>query len=172
MVDPMRLKVLKALCDKLAEISAPEFNFTLSGNVFRGRATFGADDPLPLVSVLEDPQTTAPQAPPKFTSEPVRMATMNLLVQGWAERPIQAQDNGTDAAYYLLSDVQRKLAEIVSERGPKGGFLSDTAETLLIGEPVVRPPDETSDAAWFWLRVTVSYFENLADPAWMPYSGD
>ena len=84
MVDPMRLKVLKALCDKLAEISAPEFNFTLSGNVFRGRATFGADDPLPLVSVLEDPQTTAPQAPPKFTSEPVRMATMNLLVQGWA----------------------------------------------------------------------------------------
>ena len=170
MVEPLRLKIVKALCAKLEEIEAPGYNFTLSGNVFRGRATFGADDPLPMVSILEDPQALAPQAPPKFTSEPVRTATMNLLVQGWAEKPIQSPDNGTDNAYYLLSDVQRKLAEIVQDRGPNGGFLSDMVENLLIGEPVVRPPDETSDAAWFWLRVTVNYVENLADPTWMPYS--
>ena len=170
MIEPLRLKIIKSLCAKLEEISEPNFNYTLSGKVFRGRTMFGADDPLPMVSLLEDPQPAAPAAPPKFTSEPVRTATMNLLVQGWVEKPIQSPDNGTDNAYCLLADVQRKLSEIVRDRSPNGGFLSDMVENLLIGEPVVRPPDETSDAAWFWLRVTVSYVENLADPAWMPYS--
>lgn len=161
MKEPFRLRVLKALTDALREITPDNgYCHDLSEAVFRGRAVFGESDPLPMVSILEaidqKEQRPAPEAGVHFKGE------WELLIQGFLD---DDTENPTDPAHALMAEVKQRL---VKERARDrqlnilgmGGKVTD----LYFSPGVVRPPDEDSAKAYFWLRVTLVLVENLADP--------
>lgn len=138
--------------------------------VYRGRAFFGAGDPLPMVAVLERPDPADPLADPPL---PARRQSYDwhLVVQGFV-----ADDklNPTDPADILLCDVKRRLA-IERDRRDPSGKLPDAfglggrreknrIEELSFGAGVVRPADEVSANAYFWLGLTLSVIEDPLFP--------
>lgn len=161
MADPFRLKVLKALTAVLEEITlANGYNHNLSGKVFRGREIFGEDDPLPMVSILEAIEQSEDIAPPE--SSPNFKGPWELQIQGFVEDDRQ---NPTDPAHHLMADVKKRLAmERVKERQYNIFGLEGKVFELRISPGVVRPPDDVSAKAYFWLRISIEMVENLMDP--------
>jgi hypothetical protein len=173
MADTKRLLMLKALTTHLeTEVSiANGYNNDLAGKVFRGRMYYSEKMPLPSVSILD---ALNPDRFPRKAGEQDKAASASqhegyvLLVQGWVE---DDELNPTDPAHVLMGDVKKALAKI-----NKGGHplrpLDQHAAYLLGGlvtridiEPgTVRPPDELSAKAFFWLRVAVGFAEDLNDP--------
>lgn len=166
MSDPFRLRVLKRLSEIIEEIypenpSAPfQHEFDLRGRVFRGRIRFGHGDGLPLISILEPPipletlvgrNTNVNQAGP-----------WELLIQGFVD---DDKDHPSDPAHRLMAEVKAKL---VAEKRKEQGFnifgMGNRVHELLLGQGSVRPPDEASDKAFFWLTLTLHLVENLEDP--------
>lgn len=179
--DPFRLRVMKNLVALLQEI-VPDSNsgggegyrHDLTNAVFRGRKTFTDDtdevegDPLPMVSVLEMP--LALDQLPSPPESPIQGGDWDLLIQGFVE---DDKDNPTDPAYRLAADVIRRLAFEKARHGRERKTTGFRGEPLLgeqgvtniiIGSPVIRPPDEISAKAYFWLQITVQVVENLEDP--------
>lgn len=159
--DPFRLRVLKALTAALNEITvANGYHFDLTGAVFRGRDTFGNSDPVPMVSILESMlEKEQVMSPPtgKHVTGP-----WELLIQGWS---VDDEDNPTDPAHHLLADVKKRLVQERSRaRGYEilgmGGMITD----IKFSTGVVRPADEVSSKAYFWLKLELVLVENLADP--------
>lgn len=178
---PFRTRVLKALTAALEEIS-PDAGyitdlreFTAPDNqpmkrVYRGRGFFGASDPCPMVAVLEPPEDAEAVAaqPALARSTPFYW---RLIVQG--DVP-DDKANPTDPAYALLADVRRRLA-IERDRKDGSGKLPDPfglggtrqknrVEELSFGAGIVRPPDEISAKAYFWLGVTLKMIEDPLFP--------
>lgn len=162
MPDPFRLRVLKALTAALEEITpANGYEFDLSGKVFRGRGVFGDSDPLPLVSILEaieeQPQLSSPPAGAHSTGP------WELLVQGFVED--DDLDNPTDPAHRLMAEVKKRLVEErVKQRQYNILGMEGRVDELRMSPGVVRPADDISGKAYFWLRLTPVLVENLADP--------
>lgn len=160
MADPRRLAVQKKICEIIAAIREDNGFETssLEGAVFRGRTVYGADDPLPMVSVLE------PEEIPEYvvTSNPStrRASEYDLIVQGWAE---DDPENPTDPAHYLAADVTRALA-IARKKTGTSALLDGLAGTLSFTPAVVRPANEFSDKASFLMRVTLTIVEDLENP--------
>lgn len=177
---PFKTRVLRALTDALKDI-APSNGYisdladfeaddgvTVS-RVYRGRAWFGDSDPIPMVSILEGAHPADMVAEP-----PVNTATnehdWELLIQGFVN---DDPTNPTDPAYPLLADVRRRLA-IEAKRTSDGmpsilGFgLRDGAKNsiskLHIGAGVVRPADDVSARAYFWLSIVIRVVDNAAYP--------
>lgn len=163
----LRLQVQKNLSAILADISI------LNGysidmpfeNIFRGRAIFGTNDPLPMLSILEVPIPLDQRPSPKDSD--LSSGTWELMIQGWVK---DDKDNPTDPAHPLLADVKKRL---VLERrkaseidNPEDGILGlgNHVTGLRIGPGVVRPPDQLSAKAYFWLTITLDLAEDLADP--------
>lgn len=167
--DPLRLRILKRMTAALLEISTTEdYKNSLGpteqwpeGKVFRGRVWFGADsDPLPLVAILETP--LQPEQIPSPPDSPERTGEWELTIQGFVE---DDGGNPTDPAHYLAADVIRRLA--VEKKKNRDFDLFGMGEDVIglsIGAPVVRPPDELSAKAYFWLPVTLRIAENLEEP--------
>lgn len=173
-VDPIRLRVLKKLTAALAEIHpdlptptsskyvndlrpSPEYP---KGRVFRGRVLFGEKDPLPMISILEVP--IPPEQVPSAPDNPARTGSWELMIQGFAP---DDYENPTDPAQVLLADVVMRLA--VEKRRNRDFELFDMGNTvtnIFIGVGVVRPPDEISDKAYFWLPLRLMMAEDLDDP--------
>lgn len=177
--DPFRLRVMKALCASLEQITPTNgYKHDLTGAVFRGRDLFGGDpenggDPIPMLSILEPPlpidQITAP--PIAQTS----MGDWDLLVQGFVFDDLK---NPCDPAYVLLADVKKRLAyekarTIEGSRGSSDPFgmgragngVCNSVKELVIGPGVVRPPgDGVSDKAYFWLTLTLKITEDIEQP--------
>lgn len=159
MSDSRRLQILKALTTHLEGITvANGFEHDLTGSVFRGRANYGSNDPIPMVSILEylrpDQQENRP-----FNSNKVK-EDWQLLVQGWGEDDYQ---NPTDPAHGLLADVKKSLAMIRDDTSPSyrlGGLVHE----LRMDGGIVRPADENSAKAQFYLRVVLVFVENTTDP--------
>lgn len=159
--EPFRLRVLKALSDALEEINPDNgYSHDLRGSVFRGRDIFGESDPLPMVSILEaideKEQLRTPEAGPQA------VGPWELLIQGFLEDDYK---HPTDPAHFLLAEVKKRLMEErVRDRQRDilgmGGKVTD----LRISHGVVRPPDEDSAKAYFWLRLTLDLVENILDP--------
>ena len=138
--------------------------------VYRGRAFFGDSDPLPMLALLERPDPADPLADPPF---PARKQTYdwNLILQGFV-----ADDklNPTDPADVLLSDVKRRLAVERDRRDPQGKIPDpfglggrrehNRVEQLSFGAGVVRPADEVSTRAYFWLGLTLRIIEDPLFP--------
>ena len=168
--DPLRLRVQKALMARLAQISPEDDYYSdlrsdLSGrkpvhHTFRGRFWFGDKDPLPLVSLLQVP--LQPEQDMGSTGgNPSKKGPSEYVIQGWVEDDF---DNPTDPAEFLLADVERCLAMIRKE-GTENGVLGFPSMTeLMIGEGVVRPPDEISAKAYFWLPITLVMVRDLSNP--------
>ncbi|MDR7062016.1 MULTISPECIES: hypothetical protein [unclassified Sphingopyxis] len=178
---PFRTRVLTALTAALEEITPgngyitdlSEFNAPDGQpmkRVYRGRGFFGASDPCPMVAVLEPPEDAeAVAAQPALA----RTTPFNwrLIVQGDVQ---DDKANPTDPAYALLADVRRRLA-MERERKDESGKLPDPLgfggrreknriEELSFGAGIVRPPDEISAKAYFWLGVTLKTIEDPLFP--------
>lgn len=177
---PFRLNVLHRLTEMLKEITPAngyasdlaDYDYgdgAMIARVYRGRSWFGDNDPIPLISVLEYPDAAEPLSePPQET--PSSEIDWKLAVQGWVT---DDKENPTDPAYILLADVRRRLSQ---ERTKKfgnqpdplgmglGRALPNTVIKISVGTGVVRPADEISAKAYFWLGVTLRISENAETP--------
>lgn len=172
---PFKLRVLRGATDVLKTITVENgYLHDLADaegqeRVFRGRAWFGEGDPIPMLSVLE---------PPSYPEEDVAPAVggttgeydWDLLVQGFVDDdPVHP----TDPAYLLLADVRRRLALEARRKAP-GTNMPDPLGLglagrnrvleLHVGPGVVRPADDVSAKAWFWLGVRLRVTDNAAEP--------
>lgn len=153
-----RLEVLQRLTALLKGITvANGYSHDLDVNVFRGRTVFGAEDPIPLVSILESPRSDVGS----YAGENERKDGWGLLIQGWTKDDLE---NPTDPAYELMDEVERHL-ERVSACSPINGvelypgdyLLNRTIVNIKVHPGVVRPPMEgVSSKAFFYLPVTLT----------------
>lgn len=175
MPDAFRLRVMKEITNTLKTITPANGyvhdlgDFTdavdrTAERVFRGRDFFGDNDPLPMLSILEDPRAEAPFNGPTTSSK--SQNSFRVLIQGFVE---DDKDNPLDAAYALSAEVVKALA--AAKKLP-GGFLSQNKQMrapcvmgLSVGQPVHRPGrDEISEHAYFLVGVTLLLAEDLEDP--------
>lgn len=169
--DSKRLATLKALTAHLeSEISiAHGYKHDLAGAVFRGRMRFDDADPLPMIALLEgmNPDRFPNRAGSEDHIETDQRDNWTIDVQGWA---VDDKNNPTDAGYELMADVKKALGQIVMEDSVQGIGLH---ENYMLGglildleyEPgTVRPPDQPSAKAFFWMRVILKFSENVNDP--------
>lgn len=170
--DPLRLHIIKELCDALRTIT-PSNGYALdfsgaegteNNRVYRGRAVFGSSDALPCLSVLEAP-IPLDQLPAPYGSVD-SSGPWELVIQGFFH-----DDKYTpcDAAYVGLADVKRLLAiERKKVQGPSGQDsvfdIGRAVPDIQIGQGVVRPPDEISATAYFWLTIALTVVEDLETP--------
>lgn len=173
MDDPFRLRVMKAICERL-KLIAPENGFQHdlrdytdaadrpAERVFRGRLSFGDSDPLPLLAVLEDPRSIDPAN--GTGSSPMAKNTFRVLVQGFVR---EDHSHPLDPAYKLSAEVIKTLVAGKQDRFNILG-MGNRAPCVLelsIGQPVHRPPDdEVSSTAYFVVGVTLTLAENLEAP--------
>lgn len=187
---PFKLRILKGLTDALKEITVangyetdladlvtyedpmadPLVEIDREGSVFRGRAWFGDSDSLPMVSVLEGVSPADEVAEP-----PIETATSEtdwpILIQGFVnDDPV----NPTDPAYVLLADVRRRLAiekkrklfaaDKSSNHDVFGLGLGSRLLIQSIGSGVVRPADDVSSKAYFWLTLVLRIVDKAENP--------
>lgn len=153
-----RLDALKNLTAFLKMITiANGYSQDLYANVFRGRTVFGAEDPIPLISILESPRSDVGS----YAGENERKENWGLLIQGWTH---DDPENPTDPAYELMDEVERHL-ERISACSPINGqpifpddyMLGKTIADIKVHPGVVRPPMEgVSSKAFFYLPVTLT----------------
>lgn len=173
MADPFRLRLLKAITAQLKTVTiANGYTVDLddyvdaagrtASRVFRGRDEFGESDPLPMLSILEDPQANA--ANNAFANSTPSTGDYRLLIQGFVD---DDKHNPTDPAHYLAADVVKALAKAKVSRFDifgLGGKMPCVIK-LDIGQPVVRPADNTvSSVAFFFVAVTLTLVEDLEKP--------
>jgi hypothetical protein len=164
---PFRLRILDKLTEALQEITfANGYKHDLSESVFRGRVVFGESDPLPMVSILEPP-LPQDQLPMPVTSDTASFE-WELVVQGFVDDDPR---NPTDPAYPLCADVKKRLVQERTRanerpRNGVGGILDMGGKviSLGVGPGVVRPADEVSSRAYFWLNITLQIAEDMAEP--------
>lgn len=167
MTEPFRLRLLIALSDALQEITLDNgYKHDLgpdeanpSGRVFRGRLIFGANDPLPMLSILEVPIPVDNLPSPKGSTADV--VSWELMVQGYAQ---DDHTNPTDPAHRLMADVRQRLALERQKVQDYEALGSKCVIDMKIGAGVVRPADDVQAKAYFWLGLTLDIAEDLADP--------
>ena len=163
--NPLRLEVLKRMTLVLEEINpADGYVHDLSAKVFRGRGLFWDETPLPALSILEAPIPL--DQIPSAKDNVAQSGPWELVVQGWVADDRQ---NPTDPAQILLADVKRRLAlekrKVDWDRAEEGIFgLGRFVTAMHIGPGVVRPPEEISSKAYFWLTITLDIAEDMANP--------
>lgn len=177
--EPFKLRLLKAITDAIKEVTpANGYVFDLANfdpgdgvdqeRVFRGRMWFGESDPLPMVSVLEGVDPADEVAEPPSVNAVAAEYDWPLIIQGFVN---DDPAHPTDPAYRLLADVRRRL---IAERKRKTadhdpdpfgmGTGKNCVTGLRVGAGVVRPADDVSAKAWFWLTLTPRIIENAEDP--------
>ena len=173
-MDSKRLRTLKALTAHLeAEVTpANGYQHDLTSAVFRGRALFGEDDPLPAVSILDSPNADR-AARRTGDDDLIESATSRedwtLLIQGWVD---DDKLNPTDPAFNLMADVRKALAKInqgydmQTGRTPHPNYmLGGLVEGMTMEPGVARPPEQgVSSRAFFWMRVALQFVEDENDP--------
>lgn len=168
---PFRLRIQIKLCEVLESITpANGYQTDLSETVdeagrpqkrvYRGRDQFGDNDPLPMVSILEDPRI--PEGGQE--DQKMRHGKYRLLLQGFVD---DDAENPTDAAYYLAAEIVQRLAEEKQDRYNILGFggRAPCITEMTFGSPVVRPADNvTSDVAFCFVPVSLEIAENIEQP--------
>jgi hypothetical protein len=157
---PYRLRVLRLLTEALQEITpANGYVSDVSKSVFRGRSAYGDTDPLPMLSILEVPIPLEQFRSPVDSSQ--AGGPWDLIIQGFVD---DDRYNPTDPAHILLADVKQRLAKERTRLNDDGAFGLRTITRINIGQGIVRPPDEISAKAYFWLGVAVVVVEDLLKP--------
>lgn len=160
---PFRLRVLDALTDVLKTITPGNgYVHDLSQAVFRGRSIYGENDPLPMVSILETPIDIEQIISPEFSVDST--GDWDLLIQGFVE---DDPENPTDPAHFLMADVKKALIRERKRRN-NGDInilnMGGLVDKLNVGAGSVRPSDEISSVAYFWVRITLRLVEDLENP--------
>lgn len=167
MADSKQLQILKALTTHLEGITPGNgYDFDLSASVFRGRQTYGENDAIPMLSIIESLQPdTGPQ--PADETNVTRFELWILLLQGFIQATVS---NPTDDAYNLKAAVEKRLAEIVEKQNgrpvhPDVYRLNGLIADLSIGPGLVSGPRaEVSAYSFFYLPLGVGLVVNVADP--------
>lgn len=159
---PFRLRVLQALTVALQGVSRATgpYTYDFSASVFRGRAIFGNNDELPMLSILEQPKS--PESDPAPPLETASQRDWDLMVQGFiSDDPV----NPTDPAYYIAADVVAALQGVVVNRDILGlGSKKPCVLEMHIGAPVIRPGDhDISSTTYFWLPLRLRLVEDAAN---------
>ena len=155
---PFRLKILDRWTEIFESVNPTNgFHHDLRGKVFRGRATFGANDPIPMVTMLEDPRAGDLMHHEGFE---VSAGDWVLLIQGFAEDDML---HPTDPAHFLADEV-RAAARKQSAPSDRYNYLGlgekkPCVTDIRVGSPVVRPPDEISTNAYFYFPIAMSLVE-------------
>lgn len=164
--NPLRLEIHKRLTAALSEITISNgYKVDIGSNVFRGRLIYGAESPLPMLSILEVP-IPLEQLPPPGDSA-LSKGQWELMVQGWVK---DDKVNPTDPAHVLMADVKQRLAVEMRKANYRGDDslgifgLGRLVTKLYIGPGVVRPPDDVSAKAYFWLTIALDLAEDLEHP--------
>lgn len=165
MSDCLRLRVLKAITTALKTISpANGFEDDVSDAVFRGRAYYGADDPLPMIGLIEPPVSDDPLY--GRADSTVNAAPWSVIVQGFVR---DDKMNPTDPGYRLQSAVRKVLAAEKARTGVGGDRrtpnilgMEGAVTKLEIGSPIVRPSDDISTVAYFWILIRITLVEDLS----------
>lgn len=168
MTDTKRLLLLKAITDYLQSTIKQEdgYNFTLA-KAYRGKKNFGKEVKLPAVVVLEN--FNPDRVPSEIGGLPVGKTykyDQIYLINGWADASEVGAEEDEDAAHMLMGDVKKALGALFVPRN-QSGFFDGLATTLSIEPGVVRPPDEQSEKAYFWLRIRLEIVEKVGDPYWI-----
>lgn len=164
---PARLETLVRMAELLADTinGTDGYAFDIERRVYRGRLFFGDETPLPCLSILEAP-IPLDQIPSAKDNE-VLAGPWELVIQGWVK---DDRENPTDPAHVLMADVKRCLATERARgthwREPEDGLfgLGRVVTALYIGPGVVRPPEEISSRAYFWLTITLDMAEDMTKP--------
>ena len=163
MSDPFRLRLLKNLTALLETVAVPNEAAIGPGHVFRGRNLYGANDPLPLISILEAPAPLDQIPAPEGSTD--SSGSWELVIQGWTK---DDKDNPTDPAHVLLAAVKKVLVaerkKVSTRNGNNALGMAGKVTKIEVGPGVVRPPDEVSDKAYFWLNILITMAEDLDDP--------
>lgn len=179
--EPFKLRVLKALSDIIKEVN-PANGYTVDlsdfdpgdgammARVFRGRPWFGDTDPIPMVSILEPIEEADYLFTPAADADDGSYE-WPLLVQGFVNDDPQ---HPTDPAYVMMRDVRRRL--VAEKRRKKVGMnTTDPLGSSEFGLPgcrvtdmrissgKVRPADDVSAKAYWWLVVTLSVTESAEE---------
>ena len=177
---PFKLKLVRAVTEHLKGITpANGYVSDLSdfdpgdgvmmSRVYRGRMWFGDNDPIPMVSMLEG-TSPADDVAEQPEETPTGEYWWSNIIQGFVD---DDPANPTDPAYILMADVRRRL---IGERKRKNvmhtpdpfGLGPDTGKNCIIdlrvGPGVVRPADDVSAKAWFWLSLDLRIVDNAAEP--------
>ncbi len=166
--NPFRLRVQKSLSAALGQITlANGFGYDMVDTtgvtddppVFRGRQLFGAGDPLPMISILEEPLTEETDLAPAQSGS--READYDLMVQVFV--PDDAE-NPTDNAHWALSAVRKRLLQLRTDKDHRDrlfrlGRKDNTVLDISMGGGVVRPADQVSATAYGWMRVSFQIVE-------------
>lgn len=182
MADPFRLRVLIALCNCLKKIEPKNgYTFDLSDfsadvdgvsmlkeRVLRGRDWYGDDDPVPMISILEIPKELEQED--VQNNNPVVRGPWDLNIQGF----VKADDvHPTDSAHRMMGDVKlalsrEKLRILPGSRGTPDYFGMGSGVNMIegfsIGTGTVRPPDEISPLAYFYLVLSLKIAEDPSNP--------
>lgn len=168
MADTKRLLLIKALCDYLQQEIKIANGYTYDvAMVRRDKRNFGKEMKLPGIAVLENfNPDRLPETIGGFVGQKHKYDQIYLL-NGWADDTnLGPGDSETDAAQRLMGDVKMALGKLITPRN-QVGFFDGLANTLSIEPGVVRPPDEQSDKAYFWMRVRMELVEKVGDPYWI-----
>ena len=173
-----RLEVIQRLTQQLQRITrAGGYSFDLSTEdqqrVFRDRAVYGDNDPLPMLSVMEAAAQQTGPATGEF--EQYKHNSWLLVVQGWTARG--EDEEPCDSARALLADVTYCLGRVIAtdrQGDPKypDEYLLGRRDNgkpwitgLDIGAGVVRPPqNQVSSEAFFWLPLQLKIAETPGSP--------
>ncbi|MEN3144652.1 hypothetical protein ABDF71_21920 [Ochrobactrum sp. WV_118_8] len=162
-IDPFRLRVLKALTQTLEEVNLDNgYAHDMRKAVFRGRVRYGPRDPIPMLSILEAPIPL--DVIQSRGANPNSSGPWELLIQGFVK---DDPKNPSDPAHHLMAEVKAVLAlEKLrrNDREPNIFGLGGRVMEMQIGQGSVRPPDEVSDKAFFWLTLTLRIAETLDKP--------
>ena len=163
MTDSKRLTILKALTEHLRGITvANGYQHDLANAVYRGRLSFSEETPLPCINILEP---LNPDREPRVTDGGLlQKEDWVLLIQGWVD---DDEVNPTDPAHLLMADVKKRLSLLMVEpyRNPNPAYMLGSKVAGVFIEPgTVRPPEENSARAYFYLRVVLQVVEHLDDP--------
>lgn len=172
MGDSIQLGILKLLTTHIEGVTpANDYDFDLTGAVFRSRLLYGDDVPETMVSIVEHLQgdiTTDVAGEENIES----VQTWILLVQGIAKNEIA---NPLDNLYNLKASVEHRLARLIL-RDTKGnptypnefwlGIRSWKVITgFTIGPGIVSPPREgISSKAFFYMPIGVGLALNISEP--------
>jgi hypothetical protein len=169
-MDSKRLVALKALTALVATITPGagyQHDLSVPGAVIRGRRNISKETPLPCVSILEDIDPDRVPSPVGYM-EKGRRFKLRLLIQGWA---VDDKESPTDAAYNLLADVGKLLWTIQDDTSPNfllpvvvDGTTYQLVNAIETEAGTVRPPDQTSELAFFWRKVALDMTESTAEP--------
>lgn len=175
MAESLKLHTLKAVTTQIEGVTpANDYDFDLTGAVFRGRLLYGEEVPDTMVSIVEHLQgdiTTDTAGENNIE----RTETWILLVQGIAKNDVL---NPTDALYNLMAAVEHRLARtILMDRKGNPAFPDEyffglsslkIITGLTIGPGIVSPPRQgISEKAFFYLPLGVGLATNISEP-WVP----